>query len=230
MKNILRWITTWIPSYAIFPLLFSFSFNCLVYTGTKVIARGWHHFNIESSLDLKIPFVPQFLIIYLGCYLFWIVNYILISRQDKQSMYQFFTADFLSRCICFLIFLIIPTTNTRPTIIADNIWNQLALWVYSIDSAENLFPSIHCLVSWFCYLGIRGRKEIPSWYQRMSMVIAFLVFASTIFTKQHVLVDVVGGILLAEICFFVARKTTWYQKYEKIGTKIEQGLMHMIKE
>lgn len=107
MKRVFRWITNWIPTYAIFPLIFSFVFNGLVYGGTKVIAGEWHHFNIESSLDTRIPFVPQFLVIYLGCYLFWIINYILIGRQDKKSMYQFFTGDFLSRCICLVIFFIV---------------------------------------------------------------------------------------------------------------------------
>lgn len=230
MKRVFRWITNWIPTYAIFPLIFSFVFNGLVYGGTKVIAGEWHHFNIESSLDTRIPFVPQFLVIYLGCYLFWIINYILIGRQDKKSMYQFFTGDFLSRCICLVIFLLFPTTNTRPEVAAEGIWNCAALWLYAIDSAENLFPSIHCPVSWFCYLGIRGRKEIPSWYQRMSMVIAFLVFASTLFTKQHVVLDVVGGVMLAELCYFFGRNTMWYQVYERFGTKIERRMLQMMEE
>jgi len=105
------------------------------------------------------------------------------------------------------------------------LWNQAALWLYSIDAADNLFPSIHCLVSWFCYLGIRGRKEIPVWYQRVSMVIAVLVFASTLLTKQHVIVDVAGGILLAELCFFIGRKTQLYRIYEKLGSRIEKKIL-----
>ena len=106
-------------------------------------------------------------------------------------------------------------------------WNQAALWLYSIDAADNLFPSIHCLVSWFCYLGIRGRKEIPRWYQSVSMVIAILVFASTLLTKQHVIVDVAGGILLAEFCFFIGRKTDLYRIYERFGSRIEQKIRRL---
>ena len=30
-------------------------------------------------------------------------------------------------------------------------------FLYQVDAADNLFPSIHCLTSWFCYIGIRGR-------------------------------------------------------------------------
>lgn len=225
MRKLLKKITKVIPAYGLFPLIFSFLFNCLVYSGSKVVAGGWYHHNIESSLDLKLPFVPEFLVIYFGCYLFWALNYILIARQDRKSVYQFFTADFLSRCVCLVFFLAFPTTNTRPVITGRGFWNKAVLWLYSIDSADNLFPSIHCLVSWFCYLGIRKRKEIPLWYQRTSMIIAFFVFVSTLLTKQHVIIDVIAGAVLAQICFAIGKKTNLYKTYEKIGGSIENRII-----
>ncbi len=227
MKNLLKGLTRILPAYGVFPVIFSFVFNCLVYSGSRMIAGGWYHHNIETGVDRSIPFVPEFLMIYFGCYVFWAVNYILIARQDRRSVYQFFTGDFISRCVCLVSFLAFPTTNTRPLITGSGLWNQAALWLYSIDAADNLFPSIHCLVSWFCYLGIRGRKEIPRWYQSVSMVIAILVFASTLLTKQHVIVDVAGGILLAEFCFFIGRKTDLYRIYERFGSRIEQKIRRL---
>ena len=227
MKNLLKGLTRILPAYGVFPVIFSFVFNCLVYSGSRMIAGGWYHHNIETDVDRSIPFVPEFLVIYFGCYVFWAVNYILIARQDRRSVYQFFTGDFISRCVCLVSFLAFPTTNTRPLITGSGLWNQAALWLYSIDAADNLFPSIHCLVSWFCYLGIRGRKEIPRWYQSVSMVIALLVFASTLLTKQHVIVDVAGGVLLAEFCFFIGRKTDLYRIYERFGSRIEQKIRRL---
>ena len=227
MKNLLKGLTRILPAYGVFPVIFSFVFNCLVYSGSRMIAGGWYHHNIETGVDRSIPFVPEFLVIYFGCYVFWAVNYILIARQDRRSVYQFFTGDFISRCVCLVSFLAFPTTNTRPLITGSGLWNQAALWLYSIDAADNLFPSIHCLVSWFCYLGIRGRKEIPRWYQSVSMVIAILVFASTLLTKQHVIVDVAGGVLLAEFCFFIGRKTDLYRIYERLGSRIEQKIRRL---
>ena len=227
MKNLLKGLTRILPAYGVFPVIFSFVFNCLVYSGSRMIAGGWYHHNIETGVDRSIPFVPEFLVIYFGCYVFWAVNYILSAMQDRRSVYQFFTGDFISRCVCLVSFLAFPTTNTRPLITGSGLWNQAALWLYSIDAADNLFPSIHCLVSWFCYLGIRGRKEIPRWYQSVSMVIALLVFASTLLTKQHVIVDVAGGILLADFCFFIGRKTDLYRIYERFGSRIEQKIRRL---
>lgn len=227
MQKLLKGLTRILPAYGVFPVIFSFVFNCLVYSGSRMIAGGWYHHNIETGVDRRFPFVPEFLVIYFGCYVFWAVNYILIARQDRRSVYQFFTGDFISRCVCLVSFLAFPTTNTRPLITGSGLWNQAALWLYSIDAADNLFPSIHCLVSWFCYLGIRGRKEIPRWYQSVSMVIAILVFVSTLLTKQHVIVDVAGGILLAESCFFIGRKTDLYRIYERFGSRIEQKIRRL---
>ena len=91
MKTTLRIVTRMLPAYGVFPLVFSFIFNCLVYSGSRMIAGGWYHHNIETGLDRSLPFVPQFLVVYFGCYLFWAVNYILIARQDRHRVYQFFT-------------------------------------------------------------------------------------------------------------------------------------------
>ena len=225
MKAFIRWITGIIPAYGIFPVIFSFVFNCLVYSGSRLIAGGWHHYNIESSLDRGIPFIPQFLLVYFGCYIFWGVNYIMAARQEREQVYRFFTADFLSRCVCLVIFLAFPTTNTRPVIEGNGFWNQAALWLYSIDDADNLFPSIHCLVSWFSYLAVRGQEKIPGWYKNVSWIIAVLVFISTLVTKQHVLVDVAGGIALAQICFMIGQRTSLYKIYQKIVSRIEQGIL-----
>ncbi len=228
MKHFLKKITGIVPAYGFFPLVFSFVFNCLVYSGSRAVAGSWYHHNIESNLDLRLPFLPQFLIIYFGCYIFWAANYILAARQDREEVYRFFTADFISRCVCLVIFLAYPTTNIRPVIEGSGFWDLLAGWLYSIDAADNLFPSIHCLVSWFCFLAVKGQKKIPIWYKAVSFILAVLVFLSTLFTKQHVIVDVAGGIFLAQGCFWIGKHTEIWHIYEHIGNKIEKAITKYI--
>lgn len=100
--------------------------------------------------------------------------------------------------------------------------------LYSIDAADNLFPSIHCLVSWFCFLAVKGQKKIPIWYKAVSFILAVLVFLSTLFTKQHVIVDVAGGIFLAQGCFWIGKHTEIWHIYEHIGNKIEKAITKYI--
>lgn len=227
MKKLQGLVAKAIPLYSFLPIIFCFLFNNLVYVGARLIAGDWYHYQLESSLDRWIPLIPETLVIYLGCYLFWMVNYTLIARQEKQRVYQFFAADFLSRCICLLFFLAFPTTNVRPELDDAGFWNMAMALLYTVDAADNLFPSIHCLVSWLCFVGIRGRKDIPRWYRVFSCMMAILVFVSTLTTKQHVLIDVAGGVVLAEFCFYLAARTRLASWYGHVFTKATNWLFQL---
>lgn len=223
MKKIGKILAGVIPGYSLFPLILAIFINTAVYEGGRMIAGKWYHYNMENSLDRMIPFWPPAVSVYLGCYLFWVVNYILIARQEKEDVCRFFWSDFLSRIICLFSFLLIPTTNVRPSVSPDGFWNQAMRWLYCADAADNLFPSIHCLVSWFCYIGIRERRDIPWWYKMFSLVMAVMVCGSTLLTKQHVIVDVAGGVLLAEFCFYLGRRKGAPRFYRRLLFPGERG-------
>ena len=224
MGKIRQKIMNLIPEYGVMPLLIAVALNFTVYFGARVIAGDWKHHNIGGMLDDMIPFVPFTVVIYLGCYLFWIVNYILIARQGKREVCRVFAADVMSRLICLAFYLVYPTTNVRPVVEAEGLWNQLMIYLYAADAADNLFPSIHCLVSWFCYAGLR-RSNVPRWYRVFSCVMALLVCISTLTTKQHVIVDVVGGVALAEICLWIAKKPKVWKTYERLLDEIDGKLL-----
>lgn len=222
MSKIRKRLSDIIPQDRLFPLVMAVIVNFAVYFGTRIIAGDWRHYNIESSLDQKIPLWAPSVLIYFGCYLFWIANYIIIARQDKQLVCRFFSADFISRIVCMVIYLAYPTTNTRPEIPPEGFWNQIMIFLYNTDAADNLFPSIHCLVSWFCYIGLRGRKNIPLWYRAGSCAMAVLVCISTLTTKQHVIIDVIGGVALAEICFYIGKMPAIRGVYENLLDKFNR--------
>lgn len=215
-----RRMTEILPVWAWLPLLFEFGLNNLVYAGTKAVAASWHHYNIESPFDLAIPFLPWTISIYFGCYLFWAVNYVICVRLGKERAWRFLSADFAAKLICLICFLVFPTTNTRPAVPGNSVWDLLMRLLYQIDSADNLFPSIHCLTSWFCYIGIRGQKEVPRWYRLFSCLFALAVFVSTLTTKQHVLIDVAAGAALAEGAYWLAGHTRLAAAYGKAAERV----------
>ena len=65
-------------------------------------------------------------------------------------------------------------------------------------------------------------------FHRVNRVLAVLVFLYTLFTKQHVLVDVAGGVILAQICFMLGQKTEIWHIYERVGSKIEKKINRYI--
>ena len=224
MESLKKYVDPKIRLYSIIPLLTVFLFNDLVYWGAMAITSGHYHYDLTTDLDRMVPILPWTIIIYFGCYLFLCVNYIMMGHLGKVHFYKFITADMMSRVICGIFFLFLPTTNIRPELPAHSIFNPAMCFLWNVDEAANLFPSIHCLVSWFCYIGIRGKKQIPLWYRIFSCVMALAVFASTQTTKQHYLVDVIAAVVIAECCFWIACHSRIYigimNGFEKLNKRL----------
>lgn len=226
MGNRLGKLKKIIPAYAVFPLLSCLAVNFIVYMGTDRITENWKHYDLTLPIDRAVPVVPAFAAVYLGCYLFWTVNYIIIARQGKEYCIRFAVADMMSRLICGTFYLLMPTTNIRPVLTEPGFWDSVLLLVYSIDPPTRLFPSIHCLVSWFCYIGIRRQKNIPKGYRIFSCFFALLVCVSTQLTKQHYIVDAIAGIILAEGTYWLAFHTRLYQCPQRVFDWLYQKCFH----
>jgi len=187
----------------VLPLL-AFIFNMIAYSGARLIAGGRYHHDITSSVDTLIPLVPWTITVYFGCYIFWVLSWFIAAMQNENRRYRFFAADTFAKAISMAVFIAYPTTNIRPEIVGDGIWSELMRFLYSVDSADNLLPSLHCMTSWLCFIGVRRRKDISLTFKCFACVLAFAVFISTLTTKQHVIVDVFAGALLAELCYLTA--------------------------
>lgn len=205
--------TLLIPKATWLPLILTFVCNDIAYFGTRLLTSDKKHYNLSNVLDEQIPFVPWTILIYWGCYLFWIVNYVIGCRQDKEEAFRFLGADLFSKIICLVCFLVFPTTNTRPMIEGHTIWEEGMRLLYRIDAADNLLPSIHCLASWLSFIAVRNNERIPKWYRAASFLMAASICISTLTTKQHVLIDVVAGVVLGEVSYqFVGKSglSNWY--------------------
>ncbi len=179
--------------------------NQLIYNGSKLITKSWHHYDMTTKLDELIPYTPWTITIYFGCYIFWCINYYMSTLQSSEERDRFFCGDALGKLMCLIFFIAIPTTNVRPEITGDlNFWDHCMKFLYLIDSPDNLFPSIHCLASWMCWIGVRKRKDVSTFYKYLSLIAAIAVCISTITTRQHVIADAIAGILLAELGYMLA--------------------------
>ena len=144
-----------VKKYKIIPLVIALIFNTIAYNGTRIITTSKYHYDITSPIDNLIPVIPATIIIYLGCYLYWLVNYVIGAGQEDDEAYKFLSADLFAKLICMVIFIAFPTTNTRPVLEDEGFFTEVLKMLYQIDAADNLFPSIHCLTSWFCLIAVR---------------------------------------------------------------------------
>ena len=178
--------------------------NQLVYYTGSFLGKDGPFLRMGIPLDRLVPFLPWTVSIYFGCFLFWAALYLLMARQDREAAYRFFCADFLSKAVCLLFFIFLPTTLTRPDVAGTSLWAELTRLLYRVDAPRNLFPSIHCLVSWLCFVGARNCRGLPRWGVWVTAALAALVCLSTLTTRQHVAADVAGGVLLAEVSYWIA--------------------------
>ncbi len=153
--------------------------------------------------DAFIPFLPGFLVPYLGCFLHWVATFYLLAA-DEDGFSRFFAGAVLGYVISMAVFLLWPVTIARPDPAEAGWWEWLYRIVCGVDSPLNLFPSIHCFAAWMCYLGVRRSPAVGVWYRWFTLVMAITVFASTVFVKQHYIIDVAGGVALAQLCWLAA--------------------------
>lgn len=186
-------------------LLFgAFAYNFIVYLGGRSISRNLYHYNLTSYIDDIIPLQSWMVIIYLGAYLFWAVNYYLSVKYDTSTNERFIISHMIGETVCLAAFILLPTTMNRPLITGTSVFDQLLKLVYAVDKPDNLMPSIHCYLSWLCWIGVRNNAHVSKGYQHFSLIMAIAVCLSTLMVKQHVLIDALTGVLLAEVSYFAA--------------------------
>lgn len=222
-----RLIDKIIPLYGILPLIACFATNMLVYCSAISVCKEWKHYNLTLPIDNMIPLSSGWMYIYWGAYLFWITNYVMMAylhRDHKEVFYRFVTTDMMSRFVCGIFYFFMPTTNVRPEVVGTTFADMILRLLYEIDPPYNLFPSIHCLVSWMCYIGIRGNDKVPRWYRAFTCIFALLVVISTQTTKQHYIVDTVSGLLLAEVLYALNKHISLYRYVQDFFEKINHKL------
>lgn len=209
-----------LPRYAIVPIVACLVLNVLVYFGSRFFTAGLHHYDFSILIDDYIPFVPEWIIIYVLAYVAWAVGFIVIGRESRDVCYEVLAGEQVAKLLCLVCFLFIPSTLARPEITGTGFCDWLSRFIYNVDSPDNLFPSIHCLESWLCFRGAMRCKKVGRPYKVTMFAAAILVFASTVFVKQHVFIDVLGGVAVVEIGLLVSKKLKLGKLYYELEDRI----------
>lgn len=194
-----------IPWYGLRTLLLVLGLNFITYFGTRTITSGMEHHILSSRLDNMIPLCTPFIMFYFIAYVQWIIGFLIIARQDKNTCYRFLYGEMIAKGICLLCYIIYPTTIIRPEVFGDGIFDRMTSWLYMMDAPDNLFPSIHCLESYVCLRTAFSIKGLPKGYHIWNIIMTLGVFASTVLLKQHVIADILGAVATVEIGFWVTR-------------------------
>lgn len=159
---------------------------------------------LHCALDDKIPFVKYAIIPYYMWFV-WIVGTLFwqLYRAPKQEFWRLCLPLFAGMTLSLMFCAVVPNgVNLRPAAIQGNdIFTQLVRGLWSADTSTNVCPSIHVFNSITLDLVfqrsslLHGRRgQVVRWAAHLLDVAVVL---STMMLKQHSVIDVVCGILLA---------------------------------
>jgi membrane-associated phospholipid phosphatase len=152
------------------------------------------------AVDPMIPLQPSWALIYGALYLFLIVLPVFVVRQEEQIQRTVFA--YLSIWLTsYVFFLAYPTAAPRPPRVTGDgflVWGLRTL--YSADPPYNCFPSLHVAHS---FVSALTSYRVHRGLGVVATACAALVAVSTLFTKQHYVLDVIAGVFLAVVAYSV---------------------------
>jgi len=177
---------------------------------------------IESKLDQYIPFCEFFIIPYILWFIYVAVTVVYLIFTDKTDYYHFTAFLAIGMTVFIIVSYVYPNgQNLRPIqFVRDNIFVDMVRMLYQTDTSTNILPSIHVFNSIATHIAISKNKQLRKhkWIQVSSFILMILIILSTMFLKQHSIIDVISGIILAIICYIVVYKID-YSKVKLLQRK-----------
>lgn len=200
--------------YGILTGLLLILYEALVYGFSSRLSAllGFTPFSCKiDAVDDMIPVIPVFILIYFWAYVFWITTPVAIMKTGREHMADFIFTYLITFLLGGIFMVFFPTSMDRVAEgLYDNdstgLFRSLMRFCYSVDgkeTASNLIPSFHCMNSVLFCLGVRKQTQVSVGYRIYAFIIMLLIFASTVFTKQHYITDVFTGIIPAVIIYAV---------------------------
>lgn len=163
---------------------------------------------IHCALDEKIPFCEYFIIPYV-LWFFFIAGTVLYFYMFNESSQEYarLVGTLVTGMTMFLIISFVwPNRHMlRPNLTENGIFIDAVRILYRIDTPTNIFPSIHVFNTAACYLAIRRNERCRKHrlVVLLSGVLSVSIILSTMFLKQHTVIDVIGALALNWVCYGV---------------------------
>lgn len=195
-------MTQWIKKNIHLLAVLSIAGQGLIYTLIGQLS-GQRAIPVNNWLDDRIPYLSWFVVPYAIWMPLLYIAFIYLGVTNRSLYIKSILTYNIAVMISNLIFILYPTHMPRPDIAGSDIFSMLVQFIYSNDQPVNCLPSIHCLTSYLLLITMNRHKLLSSGLRITFSIVFWSIIASTFFIKQHALVDVIGGILLAEVTYQV---------------------------
>jgi len=150
--------------------------------------RGRTVFMPELALDRAISVQPAWMLAYGSVWIFAFLPIFVVS--DPALRRRFMLAALTVIGAAYVGFLACPTVLPRPEIVGAGFFAKSLAVNYSLDPPYNCFPSLH--VAW-AFVAALTCHRVHRGVGLVALAWAAIIGVSTLYTKQHYVVDVVAG-------------------------------------
>ena len=173
----------------------------------KIPNRNYHI--VYSKLDDYIPFYKPAILIYSSWFLMLVIPFVyLLKRKSYDDLYNIIIPMFAAMFISLIIYVIYPTAlDIRVTDITGNdICSWIIRKIQQIDDPNNVCPSIHVSTTVIIYNQFRRILKDNKKSKALFLLWSAGICISTMLVKQHSIIDVVCGVVLAYAILFAFNK------------------------
>jgi len=154
---------------------------------------------MNLPIDAQIPRFPIFAIPYL-MYLPWLWGTLAYAWYKNLSFKQLAISYMVVDLVAFTCYLTYQTYIQRPPLIVHDFQSSVLQFIYSHDLPYSAFPSLHSAMSAVIATYFVCRRSKYAW---AAVGMAALIVVSTLFTKQHVIVDAISGVTLGVVATWI---------------------------
>lgn len=164
--------------------------------------------DMARPIDGRIPLKPQFILIYVLWYPLLVAFPLSLYYYGggEGGLYQAYILSIIvDIIISLLVYWFYPTSFTRPNVPQDTLSGRILSVMYIIDyKGLNCMPSMHCSQCFIILYYAFSCTEMADGLRVLFAGLASAIVVSTVFTKQHVLLDVISALVLSVLCVFTA--------------------------
>ncbi len=170
---------------------------------------------IECALDAFIPFCEYFVPVYYYWFIYQIgmILYLLLTDREGFRLNGWFVI--LTYSVTLLVYVIYPSCqNLRPAAFPrDNLCSRIVGMLYAFDTNTNVCPSVHVIGSMGTMFAGLHDKRMQTTARRVYWIAAcILICASTVFLKQHSIIDVIAGLALSAAVYLIVYHTRLFHR------------------
>lgn len=184
---------------------------------------------VYSKLDDLITFNELFIIPYILWFFYIAITVGYFFLTSKQDFYKCCAFLFIGMTICLFIYTVWPNGHylrvDLNSLGRSNIFITMLSKIYSVDTATNVFPSIHVFNSIGAFVAISKSQKLQGikWLRISTFILTVLICLSTVYLKQHSVLDIFGGLALSIIMYIVVYIPAW----EKVARRPQQELSNV---